>query len=93
MQKSYDERLHLLIHDIGESDSAWKTLEKTKILIHDYIKDGPMIDDPKTTSFADYHCLPQQPIFKNYHKAHRPIIIESTNLIDKRLILTKLKNL
>ena len=70
MQESYDKRLNLLIHGIEKSDSSWKTLEKTKKLIHDFIKDGFLIDDPLTISLVDCHRLPQQPIFKNNHKVH-----------------------
>ena len=76
-----------------ESDSAWETLKKTKKIIHDFMKDDLLIDNPLTISLADYHCLPQQPILKNNHKAHRPIIIKLTNSIDNKLIFTKLKNL
>ena len=92
MQESYDKRLNLLIHGIEESD-AWETLEKTKKLIHNFMKDGLLIDDPSTISLADYHRLPQQPISRNNHKVHRPIIIKLANSTDKKLIFTKLKNL
>ena len=92
MQESYDKRLNLLIHGIEESD-AWETLEKTKNLIHNFIKDCLLIDDPSTISLADYHRLPQQPISRNNHKVHQPIIIKLANLTDKKLIFTKLKNL
>ena len=101
MQESYDKRLNLFIHGIEEPD-AWETLEKTKKLIHNFMKDGLLIDDPSTISFADYHRLPQQLISRNNHKVHRPIklfnynykiIIKLTNSTDKKLIFTKLKNL
>ena len=90
MQKAYDKRLNLLIYGIKESD-AWETLEKTKKLIHTFIKDGLLIDDQLTISLADYHHLPQQPIFRNNHKAHRPITSKLTNSTDRKLIFTKLK--
>ena len=92
MQESYDKRLNLLIHGIEESD-AWETLEKTKKLLHNFMKDDLLIDDPSTIFLADYHRLPQQPIFRNNRKVHRPIIIKLTNSTDKRLSFTKLKNL
>ena len=57
------------------------------------MKDGLLIDDPSTISFADYHRLPQQPIFRNNYEVHRPIIIKLTNSTDKKLIYTELKNL
>ena len=56
MQESYDKRRNLLIHGIEESD-AWETLEKTKKLIHNFMKDGLLINDPLTISLADYHRL------------------------------------
>ena len=92
LQESYDKRLNLLIHGIEESD-AWETLEQTKKLIHNFMKDGLLIDDPSTISLADYHRLPQQPISRNNHEVHRPIIIKLANSTDKKLIFTKLKNL
>ena len=57
------------------------------------MKDGLLIDDSLTISLGDYHRLLQQPIFKNNHKVHQPIIIKLTNSIHKKLIFTKLKNL
>ena len=90
MKESYDKRLNLLIHGIEEFD-AWKTLEKIKKLIYNFMKDGLLIDDLLTISLADYYHLPQQPIFRNNHKVHRPIIIKLTNSTDKKLIFTKLK--
>ena len=93
MQKSYDKRLNLLIHGIKESWDPWETLEKIKKLIHNFMKDVLLIDDPSTISLADYHRLPQQPIFRNNHKVHRPIIIKLTNSTDKKLIFTEQKNL
>ena len=92
MQESYDKRLNLFIHGIEESD-AWETLEKTKKLIYNFMKDGLLIDDLLTICLADYHRLPQEPIFKNNHKVYRPIIDKLTNLTHKKLIFTKLKNL
>ena len=92
MQESYDKRLNLLIHGIEESD-AWETLEKTKKLIHNFMKDGLLIIDPSMISLADFHRLPQQPIFRNNCKVHRSNIIKLTNSTDKKLIFTKLKNL
>ena len=86
MQKSYYKRLNLLIHGIEEPD-ARETLEKTKKLIYNFMKNSVLIDIPLTISVANYHSLPQQPFFRNNHKVHRPIIIKLTNSTDKKLIL------
>ena len=48
---------------------------------------------PVEVTNTDYHRLPEQPISRNNHKVHRPIIIKLANSTDKKLIFTKLKNL
>ena len=55
---------------------------------------GLRIKDPTLIPLADYHRLPQRPIYdRTGAKIMRPIIIELTNASDKRKIYNKVKNL
>ena len=56
------------------------------------MNDGLKILDPTAIELADYHRLPQRPLFKN-GRVNRPIIMKLTNAADKRHIFNNLKNL
>ena len=57
------------------------------------MKDGLKISDPMTIQLADYHRLPQTPVYKNGNRVNRPIIFKLTNAADKRRIFNNVKNL
>ena len=48
---------------------------------------------PAEIALADFHWLPQQPVFKNGKKENRPIIIKITNSSEKHFIYSSLKYL
>ena len=60
---------------------------------HKNIRAYSQIYDLRSLPLADYHRLPQQPIFKFGRKTTRPIIIKLTNAEVKRKIFGNLKNL
>ena len=66
MTEFYEKRLNVLIGGIPESsDNVWEAPIKTLRLIHNFINDGLKISDPMAIQLADYHRLPQRPLFKN----------------------------
>ena len=92
MQESYEKRFNLLIHEIEESnENTWEKRETTLHQIHDFMRRGLQIQEPSSIVLADYHRLPQHPIYRNGEKVNRPIIIKLTNLNDKRSIFCRLK--
>ena len=94
MQESYEKRLNILIHELEETEeSAWEKREITLQLIQDFMKCALQIKDPSTILLADYHRLPQHPIYRDGLKVNRPVIIKLTNSNDKRLIFSHLNNL
>ena len=95
IRESYEKRCNILIHGIPEpSENAWETPFQTLGQIQNFLKKGLCFDDPAIIPLADYHRLPQRPIFdRNGDKIVRPIIIKLTNVIDKRKIFNNLKNL
>ena len=94
MKESFIKRFNILIHGLTViSGNIWEKSTKTLEHVHKFMKDGLHIFDPKPLPLADYHRLPQQPIFKFGRKTTRPIIIKLTNTADKRKIFGNLKNL
>ena len=94
MKESYEKKFNILIHGLPEiSGNIWQKPTETLEHVHKFMKDGLLISDPKSLPLADYHRLPQQPIFKFGRKTTRPIIIKLTNAADKRKISGNLKNL
>ena len=94
MKESYEKRFNILIHGLPEiSDNVWEKSTETLEHVYKFMKDGLHISYPQSLPVADYHRLPQQPIFKFGRKTIRPIIIKLTNEADKRKIFGNLKNL
>ena len=94
MQESYEKRFNILFHGLEEnSNSAWETRDETLKILQNFMKEGLNIANPSQITLADYHRLPQQPTYKNKVKINRPIIIKVTNVSDKNLIFSNLKNL
>ena len=94
MKESYEKRFNILIHGLLEiSGNVRKKSTETLEHVHKFMKDGLHISDLKSLPLADYHRLPQQPIFKFGRKTTRPIIIKLTNAADKRKIFGNLKYL
>ena len=95
MRESYEKRFNVLIHGIPEQEeSAWETPLQTLCLIHTFMKKGLCIEDPTLIPIADYHRLPQRPIYdRTGARIMRPIIIKLTNASDKRKIYNNVKNL
>ena len=75
------------------SGNVWEKPIEILERIHKFMKDDWFISDPKSLPLANYHRLPQQPIFKFGRKTTRPIIIELTIAADKQKIFGNLKNL
>ena len=66
MQKSYEKRCNILLHGLEESDkSAWETRNETLQIIQNFMREGLKIMQPAEIALADFHRLPQQPVFKN----------------------------
>ena len=95
MWESYEKRFNVLIHGIlDQEESAWETPLHTLGLIHTFMKKGLRIEDPTLIPLADYHRLPQRPIYdRTGAKIMRPIIIKLTNPSDKCKIYNNVKNL
>ena len=94
MKDSYEKRLNILIHGKPEiRESAWEAPTQTLGHIHNFMEDGFKISDPMTIQLADYHRLPQTPVYKNGNRVNRPIILKLTNAADKRRIFNDVKNL
>ena len=94
MKEFYEKSFNILIHGIPEiSGNVWEKPMETLEHVHKFMKDGLHIFDPKSLPLANYHRLPQRPIFKFGRKTTRPIIIKLTNVADKRKIFGNLKNL
>ena len=71
MRESYEKRMNILIHGLPENfTSAWETRETTKSVIYQFMRDGLKIEDPEKISMADYHRLPQRPIFNARKKEY-----------------------
>ena len=88
MQTSNEKRFNILLHGLEESDkSALETRDETlKIMIQNFMREGLKIMQPAEIALADFHSLPQQPVFKNGKKVNWPIIIKVANSSDKHLI-------
>ena len=54
--------LYMAFHEI--SGNVWKKSTETLEHVQKFMKDGLHIPDSKSLPLADYHRLPQQPIFK-----------------------------
>ena len=94
MRESYDKRFNVLIHGLLEDpQNVWETPLQTLAQIHKFMKEALLITDPTMITLADYHRLPQRPIYKEELRVHGPIIIKLTNAADKRRIFTNLKYL
>ena len=94
MQEAYKKRLNISIHDIPEpNNSVWESPIQILGAIQNFMKDGLLISDPLTTPLADYHRLPQRPVFRDGRKVTQPIIIELTTAPDKKRIFSSLKNI
>ena len=72
---------------------AWETRQETLKIIHQFMRKGLKIENPSRFEFADYHRLPQRPLYKNRQKVDRPVIIKLTNAADKHEIFAHLRNL
>ena len=80
MKESYEKRLNILIHGFEEDrNSAWVTRQETLKIIHQFMREGLKIENPSRFVFADYHRLPQRPLYKNRQKVDRPVIIKLTS--------------
>ena len=95
MRESYEKRMNILIHGLPENiASAWETRETTKSIIYLCMRDGLKIEDPQKIIMADYHRLPQRPIFNPRKRICRPVIIKFTNAAsDKHTVFSHVKNL
>jgi len=66
MKESYEKRFNLLIHGITESvENVWETPSQTLAHVQQFMKDGLQIDNPAEIALADYHRLPQRPLFND----------------------------
>ena len=93
MKESYEKRFIIFIYGLPEiSANVWEKPSETLEHVHKFMKDGLHIFDPKSLPLADYHRLPQQPIFK-FGRKTTPIIIKLIYAADKRKIFGNLKNL
>ena len=94
MKESYEKRFNILIHGLEEDhSSAWESRQETLKTIHKFMREGLCIENPSRFVFADYHRLPQRPVYKNRQKVDRPVIIKLTSAADKQEIFARLKNL
>ena len=94
MKESYEKRFNILIHGLEEDhSSAWESRHETLKTIHKFMREGLCIENPSRFVFADYHRLPQRPVYKNRQKVDRPVIIKLTSAADKQEIFARLKNL
>jgi len=94
MQESYDKRFNILFHGLEESNTnAWETREETQKILYKFLQNGLKIQNPSTIVMADFHRLPQQPIYKQRTKINRPVIVKLTNAADKHRIFSCLKHL
>ena len=93
MKEFYEKRFNILIHGLPEiSGNVWEKFIKTLEYVQKFMKDGLPISDPKLLPPANYHRLPQQPIFNFGRKTTRSFIIKLTNAADKQKIFGNLKN-
>ena len=44
MKELYDKRLNILVHGLEETESVWKTKEKSKVIFETFLKEGLKID-------------------------------------------------
>ena len=51
------------------------------------MKEGLLISNPTTMPLADYHHLPQKPVFKNRVKLTLPIVIKQTCALTIRICI------
>ena len=94
MKESCEKRLNILIHGLEEDrNSAWETRQETLKIILQFMREGLKIENPSRFVFADYHRLPQRPLYKNRQKVDRPVIIQLTSVADKHEIFAHLRNL
>ena len=94
MRESYDKRFNVLNYGLPEDpQNVWETPLQTLAHIHKFMKEALLITDPTMINLADYHRLPQRPIYKEKLRVDRPIIIKLTNGADKRRIFANLKYL
>ena len=94
MKESYEKRFNILIHGIPEnSDNPWEAPIETLDRIHNFMNEGLKISNPMAIQLADYHRLPQRPLFKDGVRVNRPIIIKLMNAADKRHIFANVKHL
>ena len=91
MPESYEKRLNILIHGIPEpNNNVWENSLQTLAAIQNFMKDGLLISDPLTIPLADYHRLPQRPVFRDGRKVTGPIIIKLTTAPDIKRIFSGL---
>ena len=57
------------------------------------MRDGLKIENPEKISMADYHRLPQRPIFNARKRICRPVIKKFTNAADTHTVFSHVKNL
>ena len=89
----YSKRFNLIIHGIEEEKNvAWEGREKTERLLNEFFTEGLQVN-PHEIGIADFHRLPQHPIYRDQKKVDRPIIIQLTTSTDKHKIMSSLKHL
>ena len=94
MKESYEKRFNILIHGIPEnSDNPCEAPIETLDRIHNFMNEGLNISNPMAIQLADYHRLPQRPLFKDGVRVNRPIRIKLMNAADKRHIFANVKHL
>ena len=94
MRESYEKQMKILIHGLPENfTSTWETRETTKSVIYHFMRDGWKIEDPEKIIMADYHRLPQRPIFNARKRICSPVIIKFINAADKHTVFSHVKNL
>ena len=88
MRGSYDKRVNLLIHGLGEGkDNVWETKVQTREIFDSFLSEALEID-PATIPLVDVHRLPQQhPVKRRGVTINRRIIIKLTNALDKQTIM------
>ena len=93
-QKSYNERLNLLVHGVKELPNiVWRNKLQTQTKLYEVFKEGPGID-LNFIKLVDIHRLLQRPVYDNQHKAiTHPIIIKLQNALDKGRIMRNLDKL
>ena len=89
--ESYSKRQNILIHGIEDEKSVWENRDITIQKLKTFMKNGSEMDFDKVP-IADFHRLPQQPLFVLGKRITRPIIVKLAYMEDNTAIYKAAKN-